>query len=94
MEGMGRKNHLSSLLPLLPPQDCQRIRDYQRTLGSLKKWITQINTRDKTFVRESLAYWRDLFSLLTQPLVESRVYTQSGKTQSSAHLPTSLNRKV
>ena len=94
MEGKEGKNDLSSLLPLLPPQDSQRIRDYQRTLRGLKKWITQINTRNKTFVQGSLAYWRELFSLLTQPLAESPVYIQNGKTQPSTHPPISLNRKV
>jgi flagellar biosynthesis/type III secretory pathway chaperone len=94
MEGKEGKNNLSSLLPLLPPQDSQRIKDYQRTLGGLKKRITQINTRNKTFVQGSLAYWRELFSLLTQPLAESPVYIQNGKTQSPTHLPISLNRKV
>ncbi len=93
-EGKEAKNNLDSLLALLPSQDSQRIKDYQRTLGGLKRWITQINTRNKTFVRESLTYWRDLFSLLTQPLGESPVYIQNGKTQSSTHLPISLNRKV
>ncbi len=94
MEGKEGKNDLSSLLPLLPPQDSQRIKDCQRTLRGLKKRITQINTRNKTFVQGSLAYWRELFSLLTQPLAESPVYIQNGKTQSSTHLPISLNRKV
>ncbi len=94
MEGKEGKNNLSSLLPLLPPQDSQTIKDYQRTLGGLKKRITQINTRNKTFVQGSLAYWRELFSLLTQPLAESPVYIQNGKTQSRTPLPISLNRKV
>ena len=94
MEGKKGKNNLPSILPLLSPQDSQRIKDYQRTLGGLKKWITQINTRNKTFVQGSLAYWRELFSLLTQPLAESPVYIQNGKTQSSTLLPISLNRKV
>ncbi len=94
MEGKKGKNNLSSLLPLLRPQDSQRIKDYQRTLESLKKRIAEINTRNKTFAQGSLAYWRDLFSLLTQPLAESPVYIQNGKTQSSTPLPISLNRKV
>jgi len=94
MEGEKGKNNLSSLLPLLGRQDSQRIKDYQRTLEGLKKLIAQINTRNKTFAQGSLAYWRDLFSLLTQPLAESPVYIQNGKTKSSTHLPISLNRKV
>ncbi len=94
MEGEKGKDTLSSILPLLPPQDSQRIRDYQRTLEDLKKRIAEINSRNKTFAQGSLAYWRDLFSLLTQPLAESPVYIQNGKTKSSNHLPISLNRKV
>ena len=94
MEGKKGKNNLSSLLPLLGPKDSQRIRDYQRTLEGLKKRIAEINTRNKTFAQGSLAYWRDLFSLLTQPLAESPVYIQNGKTKSSTPLPFSLNRKV
>ena len=94
MEEKEGKNNLPSILPLLSPQDSQRIKDYQRTLGGLKKWIIQINTRNKTFVQGSLAYWRELFSLLTQPLAESPVYIQNGKTQSSTPLAISLNRKV
>jgi len=95
MEGKeGKNDNLSSLLPLLPPQDSQRIKGYQRNLGGLKKWITQINTRNKAFIQGSLAYCIELFSLLTQPLAESPVYIQNGKTQSSTPLPISLNRKV
>ena len=94
MEGKEEKNNLSSLLPLLPPQDSKRIKNYQKTLGGLRRRITQINTRNKTFIQGSLAYWRELFSLLTQPLAESLVYIQNGKTQSLTHLPISLNRKV
>ena len=93
MEGKEGKNDLSGLLPLLPPQDSQRIKDYQRSLGALKKRIAQINARNKTFIQESMAYLRDLFSLLTQPAAESPLYIQNGKTQFST-LPISLNRKV
>jgi len=93
-EGKEGKNNLSSLLPLLPPQHSQRIKDYQRTLEGLKKRITQINVRNKNFVQGSLAYWRELFSLLTRPVAGSLVYIQNGKTQSLTHLPISLNRKV
>jgi flagellar biosynthesis/type III secretory pathway chaperone len=93
VEGKEGKNDLFSLLSLLSPQDSQRIRDYQRSLGGIKKRIAQTNARNKTFVQESLAYIRDLFSLLTQPLAESPLYIQNGKTQFST-LPVSLNRKV
>jgi len=89
-----KEKTLGTLLTLLPAKEAQRIKGYQRTLASLKKRISQVNTRNKTFVQGSLAYWRELFALLTQPLAESPVYIQNGKTQSSTLLPISLNRKV
>ena len=93
-EGKEERRELSSLLFLLPPKDSQRIKDYLRTLGSLKKWITQINARNKAFIQESLAYWKDLFFLLAGVPAESPVYFQNGKTQSSTHPPISLSREV
>jgi flagellar biosynthesis/type III secretory pathway chaperone len=89
-----KEKTLGTLLTLLPAKEAQRIKGYQRTLASLKKRTSQVNTRNRTFVQGSLAYWRELFSLLTQPLAESPVYIQNGKTQSSTLLPISLNRKV
>jgi flagellar biosynthesis/type III secretory pathway chaperone len=94
MKGREGEESLPNLLALLAPAESQRIKDYQRTLGALKKRITQVNARNKTFAQGSLDFWRDLYSLLTQPLAESRVYIQNGKTQSPTHLPISLNRKV
>jgi len=94
MEGIEGGKGLTSLLALLSPQDSQRIKDYQRTLKNLKKWISQINARNKTFIQVSLAYWNELFSLQIQPLAEAPVYIKNGKTRSSTHSPISLNRKV
>jgi hypothetical protein len=88
------KRSLSLLLTLLPPGDSQRIESYQKTLERLRKWSERINERNKTFIQESLSYWKELISLLTMPLVDSPIYVQKGIKSSPAPRPYSLNRKV
>jgi len=93
-EGIAENEGLSALVTILAPPDYQRVKDYHWTLERIKKGIAQINSRNKTFVEESLNCWRSLFSLITDPLAEGPVYIRNGKTRASAHLPVSLNRKV
>lgn len=88
------KKNLSLLLTLLPPGDSQRIESYQKTLERLKKWSDRINERNKTYIQESLFYWKELVSLLTLPPADSSIYVQKGIKSSPAPRPYSLNRKV
>jgi hypothetical protein len=89
-----KEKTLGTLLALLPAKEAQRIKGYQRTLGSLKKRTSQVNTRNRTYLQESLSYWKNLVSLLTHPLSESPVYVQNGTQPPSAPEPYSLNRRV
>jgi flagellar biosynthesis/type III secretory pathway chaperone len=90
----GQEKTLTGLTAILPSQEARKIKAYQSTLKKLKEWVSQVNNRNKTFIKESLAYWRDLFSLLTQPQGESPVYLSSGQRRSFILPPQSLNRKV
>lgn len=88
------KRSLSLLLPLLPPEDCRKIESYQKTLDKLKKWSERVNERNKAHIQESLAYWKELISLLALPPADSTIYVQKGIRSSPAPQPYSLNRKV
>jgi hypothetical protein len=85
---------LSRLLAVLPPEDGGPIKSYQNTLGRMKIRMARINERNKNYIKESMNYWKDLVSLLAEPLAESPVYVQNGKKSVSASLPRTLNRKV
>lgn len=85
---------LRDLMLLLPPQEVQRLQRYQGTLDKLKNWVMQINSRNKAFIQESLAHWKDLFSLLNPAQAASPVYVPNGKKNPSRQLPVSLDRKV
>jgi hypothetical protein len=85
---------LSRLLVVLPPQDAAPIKSYQNTVDGLKIRMARINERNKTYIKESMNYWKDLVTLLTEPLAESPVYVQNGKKSVSGSLPRTLNRKV
>jgi hypothetical protein len=56
--------------------------------------VGRINERNKNYIQESMNYWKDLVSLLTEPLAESPVYVQNGRKSVSGSLPRTLNRKV
>ena len=88
------ERNLPRLLAVLPPEDATRIKSYQNTLDRMKTWVGRINERNKGYIQESMNYWRDLVSLLTEPLAESVVYIQNGKKSVSGSLPCTLNRKV
>lgn len=88
------EGNLSRLLAVLPPEDATRIDSYQKTLERMKTWVARINERNKNHAQESMNYWKNLVSLLTEPLAESPVYVQNGKKSVSASLPRTLNRKV
>ena len=88
------KKNLESLLALLPPEEGKRVRSYQKTLERLKKWSARINERNKLYLQESLSCWKDLVSLLTEPLADSPIYLQKGIKSTPVPLPYSLNRKV
>lgn len=85
---------LRDLMLLLPPPEVQRLQRYQGTLDKLKNWVMQINSRNKAFIQESLAHWKDLFSLLNPAQAASPVYVPNGKKNPSRQLPVSLDRKV
>ena len=85
---------LGTLLTLLPVKEAQRIKGYQRTLAGQKKWTSQVNTRNKNYIQESLTCWKSLVSLITQPLPDSPVYVQNGTQPSLSPQPYSLNRSV
>jgi hypothetical protein len=85
---------LPHLLAVLPPEDATRIKSYQKTLDRMKTWVARINERNKNHIQESMNYWKDLVSLLTEPMAESAVYIQNGKKSVSGSLPCTLNRKV
>jgi hypothetical protein len=89
-----KEKTLGTLLTLLPAKEAQRIKGYQKTLAGLKKRTCQVNTRNKTYLQESLAYWKDLVSMLTRPLAESLVYVQNGTQPPPAPEPYSLNKRV
>jgi hypothetical protein len=88
------KKSLSSLLAILPAVDSQKIESYQKTLEKLKKWSERINERNKSYIQESLSYWKELISLLATPLADSPIYLQKGFKSSPVPRPYSLNRKV
>lgn len=88
------ERNLSRLLAVLPPEDAGRIKSCQKALERMKIWMARINERNKNYIQESLNYWKDLVSLLTEPLAESPVYAQNGKKSVSGSLPCTLNRKV
>jgi hypothetical protein len=88
------KKSLSLLMTLLPAVDSQKIESYLKTLEKLKKWSDRINERNKTYIQESLSYWKELISLLATPLADSPIYLQKGFKSSPAPRPYSLNRKV
>lgn len=88
------ERNLSRLLAVLPPEDAGRIKSCQKALERMKIWMARINERNKNYIQESLNYWKDLVSLLTEPLAESPVYVQNGKKSVSGSLPCTLNRKV
>lgn len=85
---------LSRLLAVILPEDAARIKSYQKTLERMKTWMARINERNKSYIQESMNYWKDLVSLLAEPLAESPVYVQNGKKSISNSLPCTLNRKV
>ncbi len=89
-----KEKNLGTLLTLLPAKETQRIKGYQKTLSSLKQRTFQVNTRNKAYIQESLAFWKDLFFLLAGVPSESPVYIQNGKTQSTTHPSISLSREV
>jgi flagellar biosynthesis/type III secretory pathway chaperone len=90
----GQEKTLVELMALLPPRDSQKLRKYQGTLDKLKEWVMQINSRNKAFIQDSLAYGRDLFSLLTPSTAAAPVYVQNGKKRPPAQQPLSVDRKV
>ena len=89
-----KEKTLGTLLTLLPAREAQRIQSYERTLSGLKKWTFQVNVRNKTYIQESLACWKNLVSLLIHPLSEAPAYIQNGTQPSSSPQPFSLNRRV
>jgi len=97
LQDLGRRNgelSLSSLLAVLPPVHHRRIRLYQKTLTRLKRWVTQVNERNRAFVVESLDLVRGFLSLLLDPLKGSPVYSKNGQTRSVALSSCSLDRRV
>jgi flagellar biosynthesis/type III secretory pathway chaperone len=83
-----------SLRRLLPPAECRRFQRYHDALDKLKNWALQINSRNKTFIREALAHFESLFSLFNPANEASPAYAAGGKKKPAARIPVSLDRKV
>ncbi len=87
-------NSLKSLFSVLPSADARKIRTYQGSLERLKKWILEANQRNKSFIQDSLAYWKDLFDLTIGARQQSPVYVPNGQKKTSVYQSISLDRKV
>ncbi len=85
---------LKSFLSLIPPADGRKMRIYQNSLERLKKWILEINHRNRSFIQDSLSYWKDLFSVATGLRQQSLTYVQNGQKKIPFCQPLSLDRKV
>jgi hypothetical protein len=85
---------LKSFFSLLPSADGRKMRMYQNSLERLKKWILEINQRNKSFIQDSLSYWKELFSMATGLRQQFLVYVQNGQKKTSVYQPLSLDRKV
>lgn len=85
---------ISGLMSVLPPEDYRKLKAYQRMLGSLKERVKQINEWNKSFIQESLNYWKDLVSSLIFPLDDSPVYIPNGHKKPLTNQPYALNWKV
>lgn len=82
------------LSSLLPHADARKIRTYESSLERLKKWILEANQRNKSFIRDSLAYWKDLFDLAIGARQQSPVYVPNGQKKAPVYQSISLDRKV
>ena len=85
---------LADMIRILSPRESQGLQKYQGTLEKLKSWVIQINSRNKAFIQESLAHWRDLFSLVNPAKAASPGYVPCGRKKLLTQKPISLDRKV
>jgi hypothetical protein len=85
---------MTGLMAFLPTEDSRKMQKYLSTLAKFKKWVMEINARNKAHIQNSLTYWQDLFSLLTSSASAAPVYVQGGKKRPIAQQPLTLDRKV
>lgn len=90
----GEESSLTSLLGILPPVHHRRIGLYQRTLKRLRRWVEEVNGRNRVFVAESLSFVKQFLSLFMEPMKGSAVYAKDGQKRSLAFSPSSLDRRV
>lgn len=90
----GEERSLSHLLRHLPSVHRQRVGLYQQTLTRLRRWVEEVNGRNRALVAESLSLVKHLLSLFLDSVKGAPVYSKNGQTRPLALSARSLDRRV
>ena len=93
MEKGVEKKTLSHLVANLPPVHRAKMKSHQHALTQLQEWVSQMNEKNRVFIREHLTFLADLTSWLIHPVVETPCYPKTGHP-SLAVPPYAFNREV
>lgn len=94
-EASGKAAGLAALLPLLNPEDGEKLTQYRKKLTGLREEILSRNQINRHFAADVKAYLNDAISLITGGIAERPMYGISTHGRnSSLNQPSLISREV
>ena len=94
-EAPGTTARLGALIPLLNPEDGEKLTQYRKKLIGLREDILSRNQINKHFAADVKTYLNDAISLITSGIAERPMYGLTGRsTKPSLNQPSLISRAV
>ena len=91
----GKTAKLATLIPLLNPEDGEKLKQYRKKLAALRQDILSRNQINKHFASDVKQYLNDAISLITRGITNNPIYGLNGLSRKpSLNQPSLLSREV
>jgi len=91
----GKTARLAALIPLLAPEEGEKLRQYRQKLTGLREEILGRNQINKHFASDVKHYLNDAISLITSGIADRPIYGLNGLSRKpSLNQPSLLSREV
>ncbi len=89
-EAHGKTAKLAALIPLLNPEEGEKVSQYRKKLTGLREDILSRNQINKHFAEDVKTYLNDAISLITSGIADRPMYGLTGLSRKSSLNPPSL----
>ena len=94
-EAAAKPAKLADLIPLLNPEEGEKLGQYRQKLTELRKEVISRNLRNRSFAADVKQYLHDAISLITSGITDRPIYGLTGLSRKpSLNQPSLISREV